>query len=87
MDPRFFLYAEDADWCFRMWQGGWEVHCCPDAVMTHEYARSSHRTFDLTCSATRHHWCSVVKLFMRHPVLLFGYSCRHQPRLRAPLWR
>ena len=35
MDERIFLYGEDLDWCYRMWQHGWEVHVVPDAVMEH----------------------------------------------------
>ena len=35
MDERIFLYGEDLDWCYRMWQRGWEVHVVPDAVMEH----------------------------------------------------
>lgn len=74
MDEAFFLYNEDIDWCFRMWARGWEVHCCPDAVMTHGYARSSRSTFDLRNAATRHHWRSVIRLFARHPAMLLGFT-------------
>lgn len=41
MDARFFLYFEDVDWCYRMWEAGWEVHYLPDATFSHDYARSS----------------------------------------------
>ena len=29
------MYAEDADWCWRMCQSGWQVWFVPEAVMTH----------------------------------------------------
>jgi GT2 family glycosyltransferase len=72
MDERLFLYGEDVDWCYRAWQGGWEVHLEPAAVMDHAYERSSRRTLDIRSAATRHHWASVAKLFALHPGLLIG---------------
>jgi hypothetical protein len=43
MDERFFLYFEDVDWCYRMWEAGFECHYLPDATFVHEYQRSSTR--------------------------------------------
>jgi GT2 family glycosyltransferase/lipopolysaccharide/colanic/teichoic acid biosynthesis glycosyltransferase len=43
MDERFFLYFEDVDWCYRVWQSGWKVYYVADAVMQHRYARESAR--------------------------------------------
>lgn len=43
MDGRFFLYFEDVDWCYRMWEGGWEVHLLPDVRLVHEFQRTSTR--------------------------------------------
>lgn len=43
MDDRFFLYFEDVDWCYRMWERGYEVHWFPDAAFVHQYQRSSGR--------------------------------------------
>ena len=43
MDGRFFLYFEDVDWCYRMWEGGWEVHLLPDVRLIHEFQRTSTR--------------------------------------------
>jgi GT2 family glycosyltransferase len=72
MDERLFLYGEDVDWCYRMWESGWEVHLVPAATMEHAYERSSRRTLDLRSPATRHHWASVAKLYALHPALLIG---------------
>ena len=41
MDERFFLYFEDVDWCFRMWQAGWDVMYTPDARFVHRHRRDS----------------------------------------------
>jgi GT2 family glycosyltransferase/glycosyltransferase involved in cell wall biosynthesis len=61
MDERFFLYWEDADWCKRMWDGGWKVIYFPLASLVHyvgvsstqgliratvEFHKSSYRLFD-----------------------------------------
>lgn len=83
MDERIFLYGEDLDWCYRMWQAGWEVHVEPAAVMEHAYERQSRRTLDLRNAATRHHWASIVKLFVIHPRLLLGRGPRNAQRAVA----
>jgi len=41
MDERFFLYFEDVDWCYRVWQAGWRVYYVPASVMRHRHARAS----------------------------------------------
>jgi GT2 family glycosyltransferase len=41
MDPRFFLYWEDADWCRRMWQKGWKVIYHPIPTVVHSVGASS----------------------------------------------
>jgi len=43
MDERFFLYFEDVDWCYRVWQSGWKVYYVADSVMQHRHARESAR--------------------------------------------
>jgi GT2 family glycosyltransferase len=35
LDERFFMYAEDIDWCHRMWQSGWEVWYTPEVAVVH----------------------------------------------------
>ena len=41
MDERFFLYFEDVDWCYRMWQAGHEVLYVPEARFIHRHRRQS----------------------------------------------
>jgi GT2 family glycosyltransferase len=41
LDPAYFLYCEDQDWCYRMWTAGWKVVYVPAAVMTHTHRRAS----------------------------------------------
>jgi hypothetical protein len=41
LDERFFIYWEDADWCFRIKKNGWKVFCIPSAPIIHYEGRSS----------------------------------------------
>jgi GT2 family glycosyltransferase len=34
-DERFYMYAEETDWCYRMAQAGWKVYYVPDAHIMH----------------------------------------------------
>jgi len=35
MDEAYFVYAEEADWCFRFWQAGWKCMFTPEARILH----------------------------------------------------
>jgi len=41
LDERFFMYAEELDWCRRLWAAGWEVYYVPAAEVVHQEAASS----------------------------------------------
>jgi GT2 family glycosyltransferase len=43
LDERFFMYAEDKDWCKRYWKAGWSVVYYPGAEAIHLAAASSAR--------------------------------------------
>jgi N-acetylglucosaminyl-diphospho-decaprenol L-rhamnosyltransferase len=44
MDPNYFVYWVDADWCFRMRKANWKVVCVPAAKVLHlENMRAGHR--------------------------------------------
>jgi GT2 family glycosyltransferase/glycosyltransferase involved in cell wall biosynthesis len=82
MDERFFLYWEDADWCKRMRDKGWNVVYFPRASVVHyvgvsstqafvrstvEFHKSSYRLFDK--------YCNSPLRFLR-PLAIAGLSLR-----------
>jgi N-acetylglucosaminyl-diphospho-decaprenol L-rhamnosyltransferase len=40
-DEDFFLYFEETDFCYRLWQHGWRVVHAPDAAVVHLQGRST----------------------------------------------
>jgi GT2 family glycosyltransferase len=69
-DERFFMYFEDADWCRRFWQNGFEVVYLPSAKMFHYYHRSSKKSgviIDIILNKyTRMHILSALKYFKKY---------------------
>jgi len=45
LDERYFMYVEDVDICYRMYQKNWSVFYFPDAVVMHHIAGSAGRSF------------------------------------------
>ena len=41
LDPEYFMYCEDVDWCWRAWKAGYKVTYLPSSVITHAIGRSS----------------------------------------------
>ncbi|MGY2082098.1 glycosyltransferase [Modestobacter sp. SYSU DS0657] len=74
MDERFFLYCEDVDWGVRSWRVGSGVTVLSDVTFRHAHVRASRRGFDLNNPATRHHWASMCKLYLKYPTLALGAS-------------
>ena len=35
LDPEFFMYGEDIDWCYRIQQAGWKVYYLPHTEIVH----------------------------------------------------
>jgi hypothetical protein len=69
LDERFFMYLEDADWCRRFWQNGYQVVYLPTAQMSHYYYRTSKKWGGfldaLLNKYTRRHLISAVKYFWK----------------------
>ena len=43
LDENFFMYVEEADLCYRLWQHGWAVYYYPEAQVIHLGGESSRR--------------------------------------------
>lgn len=63
MDARFFMYWEDADWCRRMWLGGWRVVYFPRPSVVHYVGVSSGK--NAVRSVVEFHR-SIYRLFKKH---------------------
>lgn len=44
LDENYFMYVEDIDICYRMWQNGWEVHYMPHSEILHHIGGSSKKS-------------------------------------------
>ena len=65
-DERFFMYAEEVDWCLRFKRAGWQVWHCPDAVAIHHAGQS-----------TKQHAAAMFRQLHRSRFLLYDL---HYPR-------
>jgi len=70
MDPRFFMYFEDVDWCRRFWEAGYQIIYLPEAKMFHHHLRLSRKTggvLDLFLNKyTWIHIASAVKYYLKY---------------------
>jgi N-acetylglucosaminyl-diphospho-decaprenol L-rhamnosyltransferase len=46
LDPGFFMYCEEIDWCMRIKRAGWRILCCPRAEIVHYAAQSTSQFAD-----------------------------------------
>jgi len=67
-DERFFLYLEDVDLCYRVWQLGWEVWYLPSAEVLHLLGGSTRKFY---FRAETHHHFSMLKFFVKRYNLPF----------------
>jgi len=63
MDEDYFLYAEDQDWCCRMWRAGWSVYYVPQARAIHKHLREGMRK--PWSKATRYQLISAFLMFRK----------------------
>jgi len=63
LDPRFFIFFEEVDWCKRVAEAGFEIHVVPEAVIRHD------RSTTMSCHFLRIrqiHAESAMKFFRKH---------------------
>lgn len=63
LDEGFFLFAEDVDFCKRVWAAGWKVYYVPDAVVVHRIGISVRRD-SLPLVLARHR--SMLRYHRKH---------------------
>jgi N-acetylglucosaminyl-diphospho-decaprenol L-rhamnosyltransferase len=71
LDERFFLYFEEVDLCWRLWQAGWRVLFVANATVTHVGGVSSRADRP---TALHHRYRS-----------LFTFYRKHYPRWQLPI--
>jgi len=78
LDPAFFMYCEEVDWCLRLKQAGWSVYTVPQAVITHLEGASAKQFREAMFVAL---WRSRFLLFDKHYSAL--YRCLARRIVRA----
>ncbi|MFA5113998.1 MAG: glycosyltransferase [Candidatus Margulisiibacteriota bacterium] len=68
MGEQYFLYFEDVDLCFRLWEKGWQVAYVGEAAMFHRHERASANR--LFTRATREHFKSLCAFLRAHGLRL-----------------
>jgi N-acetylglucosaminyl-diphospho-decaprenol L-rhamnosyltransferase len=63
LDPRFFLFFEEVDWCRRVWDAGFEIHLVQDAVVRHRRASIVSQYF---IEARAAHAVSAMRYFHKY---------------------
>lgn len=81
LDPRFFLFFEEVDWCRRVREAGFEIHLVQDAVVRHRRSAIMSQYF---LEARVAHAESAMKYFYKY----YGQAGVKRLRrwMRAGLW-
>jgi GT2 family glycosyltransferase len=69
VDERFFLYFDDVDLCWRMWQAGFKIRLDANIIVRHEHGKASRRS--LLGWATRRHMASATRFYWTNPRFAF----------------
>lgn len=78
LDERYWLYAEDLDWCHRFWEAGWKILYWPEVEVIHWKGGSSGdlRPWGLNRAFHRSMWLFYEK----------HYATRHPRVVSAVVW-
>ncbi|MFH0969291.1 MAG: glycosyltransferase family 2 protein [Patescibacteria group bacterium] len=69
MDPQFFMYMEDVDWCRRFWENGFKVVYYPLSVMNHYHGKGSDKGGLFRSVSNKLTWIhvrSAIKYFWKY---------------------
>ncbi len=45
-DEAYFMWAEEADFCFRALKNGWKLYCCPSSIVYHKEGGASEEGYN-----------------------------------------
>jgi GT2 family glycosyltransferase len=77
LDERFFMYAEDMEWCRRMIEAGWKLYSVPEAIVEHHLSASTKQRDDaalISVTAGRSYFAYAQKP-SRLKLLLYDVVC------------
>lgn len=76
LDEGFFMYWEETDLCWRLWQHGWEVYYLPEACITHHMAGSSAQADDKVYlnGLLLNEWVNSAHRFLRKHYPLWAWA-------------
>lgn len=87
LDPGFYMYHEDVEWCLRLNRGGWGVYYCPDSRVTHLGGQSSRQNFAKMLVVSQQ---SLFYLYSKHfgrgSALALRWLTVLEMGLRAAVW-
>lgn len=68
LDPNFFIYSEEIDWCLRFARAGWTTYYVPDAQLIHYGGQSTAKRQSARQVATFHqiYWNSFFYYYRKH---------------------
>ena len=72
LDERFFVYAEEADWCYRMKQEGWQILFTPSGEVVHKGAGSTDKA---GLAMIWQLWGSVLTFIRKHHTTAYYFAC------------
>jgi len=70
LDPQYYLYVDDIDYCLRAWQNGWKVYYVPTVTVVHHHKAESDKNF--ISSASYQHFKSMIYFISKHGLPPFG---------------
>jgi GT2 family glycosyltransferase len=76
-DESYFMYCEEIDLCRRIWDGGWQVFCVPQAEIVHLEGQSTRQFRDRMFVAL---WRSRFLMFDKHQGIAFRWAARRLVR-------
>jgi GT2 family glycosyltransferase len=87
MDDRFFMYGEEAEWCFRIRRAGWQILYFPGASIVHHGGQSARQTPDAMVLALARSQLRLFRLVRGWPTAYAAnFLMLVRDLARLPIW-